>query len=158
MLLSPCGIYCINLGKSLNERFKRQQATGHAQVVPIGDKRRAHDQTDDGPAQGRATEAEIGRHLNGEVYASTAGISIAMTGNSETKTAIRPSMPRSDGPPIARNVNCIYIPDVRLYGHRRVPGEAYTKWTRILQNLAWGCWLADHRCSHFQLPLVYFPR
>jgi hypothetical protein len=79
-----------------------------------------------------------------------------MTGNSETQTAIRPSMPRSDGSPIARNVNCIYIPDVRFVrSSAGAGGRRYTKWTRIPQNLAWGCWLADHRCSLFQLPLVY---
>jgi hypothetical protein len=42
MLLSPRGMYRINLGKGLDERFECQQATGHAQVISIGDKGRAH--------------------------------------------------------------------------------------------------------------------
>lgn len=49
-LVSPRGVNRIHLGKGLDERFECQQASRHAQVVSIGDKGRAHNQTDDGPA------------------------------------------------------------------------------------------------------------
>lgn len=163
MLLSPGGIDRINLGKGLDERFERQQTPGHAQVVSIGNKGRTHDQTDDGLAQGRATEAKIRRHLSSEVYASTAGISISKMASLKTETAetaIRPSMPRSDGSSIARNDNCIYIPDVPFVRSSAGAGGGDTPSGPVFPRISLGAvgWPIIGACSPFPVASSAFPQ